>query len=172
MNFLKSILVVICVVSFQKTQSQDIPSNQIIETNKLVSFLNQDVQESLGGVTSISKATLAQYFREKFAERYFYNWKHFDTRFKSYTSIYPEAKNNHSERALDHLSKFSDSTKWKLPFNYLNGEPVNAYALRHLARQHKMVDIAFYYNYQNKNTDYLNYFKNPIKVIKCCFTVQ
>ncbi|TCL62835.1 heparinase II/III-like protein [Mariniflexile fucanivorans] len=156
-------MIIISFVSIQKAYSQTISSTKIIEINKLSNYLNIEVQESLGSVSVISTETLAKYFREKFSERYFYNWKDFDGRFETYKSIYRNAENEHSERALDHLSKFSGTTTWKLPFNYQNGEPVNAYALRHLARQHKMVDIAFYYKYQNKNTAYLNYFKNQLK---------
>ena len=62
-----------------------------------------------------------------------------------------------------HLGKYPDSTQWILPFDYLNGEPVNAYALRHLARQHKMVDIAFYYFNGNKDPKYIQYFENQMQ---------
>ena len=61
------------------------------------------------------------------------------------------------------MGKYADSTQWKLPFKYLNGEPVNAYALRHLARQHKMVDIAFYYFNTDKNPKYIQYFENQMR---------
>ncbi len=57
------------------------------------------------------------------------------------------------------MGKYPGETQWKLPFNYSNGEAVNAYALRHLARQHKMVDIALYYFDQGKNPKYIQYFK-------------
>lgn len=162
MNLFKSFVIVACFFWFPNIYSQNIPSNQIIETNKLADFLKSEIHKELGGV-STSNAKLASYFRDKFSERYFYNWKNFDARFKQYNIIYNNVESSHTERALDHISKFSETTTWKLPFNYLNGEPVNAYALRHLARQHKMVDIAFYYNYQNKNLEYLNYFKNQLK---------
>ncbi|MET7027953.1 heparinase II/III family protein [Sediminicola luteus] len=163
MNNVICIICIVCLVIFQKASAQEIPSNRIIETNELAEYLNPEVQKSFGGVNTISKATLATYFREKFSERYFYDWKDFDERFERYKSIFPEVEKGHTEKAFDHISKFSDSTKWKLPFNYLNGEPVNAYALRHLARQHKMVDIAFYYNYENKDRKYIDYFKNQLR---------
>ncbi|MGM5470625.1 heparinase II/III family protein [Flavobacteriaceae bacterium LMO-SS05] len=172
MNLVKGVLLIYGLVLMQSLSAQNIPSSQIIESNKLASFLKPDVQESLGGKGNISQTQLAQYFREKFSERYFYDWRNFEKRLNSYNSIYPEAEKGHSERALDHLSKFADSTTWKLPFNYQNGEPVNAYALRHLARQHKMVDIAFYYNYQNKKPEYLNYFKNQLKSLNAALLAK
>lgn len=162
MNYLKKgILIFVCIV-MQPMFSQKIPSEQVVPLNELHHYLKPEVLQAIGGATEVSNKKLAQYFRTKFTERYFYNWENVDARFKQYNAIYPDVEVIHTERALDHLSKFSATTKWKLPFNYLNDEPVNAYALRHLARQHKMVDIAFYYNYQGKNLEYLNYFKNQL----------
>ncbi|MFC2110628.1 heparinase II/III family protein, partial [Bacteroidota bacterium] len=101
-----------------------------------------------------SEKDLARYFREKYSERYFYDWKTFDSRYATYQKLYPTQENYHKERAQDHLSKFTSSTSWLLPFSYTNGNAVNAYALRHLARQHKMVDIALSKN----NKEHLDYF--------------
>ncbi|RXP57920.1 heparinase [Lutibacter sp. HS1-25] len=157
-TILFSILIFISSIAF----GQEIPTNKVISTANLYQYLNASVQQELSKNGVVSEVDLANYFREKFAERYFYNWKNFNNRFEIYQQLYPENKVSHTENALDHISKFADSTQWVLPFNYLNGEPVNAYALRHLARQHKMVDIAFYYNYQNKDTKYLNYFVNQV----------
>lgn len=142
--------------------AQPIPLDKVIENNKLSSYLTLKVKTELGG-SQISETLLANYLRQKFSERYFYNWQDIDKRFSTYKSLYPSLEKSHQERALDHMSKYSDSTQWVLPFNYQNGKPVNAYALRHLARQHKMVDIAFYYNYQDKKPEYLNYFTNQLK---------
>ncbi|EOR94885.1 hypothetical protein ADIARSV_1919 [Arcticibacter svalbardensis MN12-7] len=143
--------------------AQDITSDQVIPTNKIVDYLKPEVKAALSKKGVITEAVLAQYFRDKFAERYFYNWNDFDSRFKNYNTIYKGIEKTHTENALDHLSKFSENTPWKLPFNYLNGSPVNAYAMRHLARQHKMVDIAFYFYYQNKDPKYIDYFKNQLQ---------
>lgn len=142
--------------------AQQIPSKKVIENSKLSSYLTAEVKAKLSKGGNISEVTLANYLREKFSERYFYNWKNFDERFTTYKEIYPTKKAAHTENALDHINKYNDSTQWILPFNYLNGEPVNAYALRHLARQHKMVDIAYYYHYQDKNSQYLDYFTNQL----------
>ncbi|WP_418262900.1 heparinase II/III family protein [Flavobacterium faecale] len=162
MNFIRRSTLFLLAVFFQMSTAQSIPSEAIIASNKLSAYLKPEVQQELGGVNAISTAKLADYFRTKFSERYFYDWKNGEQRFKQYTSIYENAKKNHTERALDHMAKFPANAQWKLPYNYQNGEPVNAYALRHLARQHKMVDIAFYYKYQQKNPEYLRYFKNQM----------
>lgn len=141
---------------------QNIPSNKVISSEKLSKYLNKEVKKVLGG-NKISQKKLANYLRKKFSERYFYDWKNKEARFSTYKTLYPSAEKSHQENAADHLAKFNDDTPWILPFNYLNGKPVNAYALRHLARQHKMVDIAYQYHYENKNSEHLNYFKNQLK---------
>ncbi|WP_220765137.1 heparinase II/III family protein [Flavobacterium sp. UMI-01] len=162
MNFIRRSTLFLLAVFFQISTAQTIPSESIIASNKLSAYLKPEVQQALGGVNAISTAQLAEYFRTKFSERYFYDWKNGEERFKQYTTIYENAIHHHTERALDHMTKFPANAQWKLPYNYQNGEPVNAYALRHLARQHKMVDIAFYYKYQQKNPEYLRYFKNQM----------
>lgn len=145
------------------TVNAQIPSKKIIDNSKLSNYLSKEVRNELSEKGIISESVLTTYFREKFAERYFYNWNNFDERFKEYNNIYTDVVASHTERALDHINKFADSTQWVLPFNYLNGDAVNAYALRHLARQHKMIDIAFYYNYQQKDAQYISYFTNQLQ---------
>jgi len=157
--FIFSILVFISSVVI----GQNISSTKVIKSSNLAEYLSKDIQQKLSNNGIISEAILANYFREKFMERYFFDWKTFNNRLQEYRILYPEKEAVHTERALDHISKFADSTQWILPFNYLNGEPVNAYALRHLARQHKMVDVAFYYNYKNKDSKYISYFTNQLK---------
>ena len=142
---------------------QKIPSKKVLKIHELSSYLNVDVKNQLLEKGDISAENLASYFREKFSERYFYNYKTVDTRIGAYSKLYPKAAENHAVKGLDHLNKFSSNPKWKLPFNYKNGDPVNAYALRHLARQHKMVDIAFYYFNEGRNPKYINYFTRQME---------
>lgn len=160
MKSLQSIVFVLVFVLTNNVISQSIPSKKVVAIENLSEYLNSNVKLEIAKKGKISIKELALYFREKFSERYFYDWVNFDKRFEAYKAIYPSAEKGHTERALDHMAKYNGSTQWKLPFNYKYGEPVNAYALRHLARQHKMVDIAFYYNYKNKNPEFLEYFKN------------
>ena len=142
---------------------QKIPAKKIIKTTELTNFLKEEVKNSLSKKGKISTDVLASYFRNKFSERYFYDYKTVDNRFTEYAKLYPKAAESHATRALDHLGKFPSEAQWKLPFNYKNGQPVNAYALRHLARQHKMVDIAFRYFYDQKNSKYINYFTEQMQ---------
>lgn len=152
--------------------AQNIPSEKIIGADDLPYYLKPEVIQELGGSNTITQAKLAQYFRDKFSERYFYDWKSNDARFKEYVLLYPNAQGTHTKNALDHLAKFEAVTPWKLPFCYKNGEPLNAYAMRHLARQHKMADIAFYYQFQNKNPEYLHYFKDQLKSLNTALTLN
>ncbi|KAB1068024.1 heparinase [Tamlana haliotis] len=162
MKLIKQLGFVLVFGLMQNLFSQNIPAYRVLSIDELPEYLSKKVKKELGK-NAISEAELAAYFRTKFSERYYFNWKNIDSRFETYNNLYPEAEAKHTERALDHLNKYPDATQWALPFNYQNGEPVNAYALRHLARQHKMVDIAYYYFYQNKDVQYLNYFKNQLQ---------
>ncbi|MEQ3664518.1 heparinase II/III family protein [Olleya sp.] len=153
---------IICLGFVNFLGAQNIPSDKVLPIPELSNYLTESVKKQLIANGDLSEQRLAEYFREKFSERYFYDWKTNEERFKEYQTIYPEAEVGHTERALDHLAKFEANAQWKLPFNYQNGQPVNAYALRHLARQHKMIDIGYYYFYQNKNQKYLDYFTQQL----------
>lgn len=139
--------------------AQDIPTHSIIPVEELSQFLKEDIRKELAVDGVITESALAAYFREKFSERYFYDWRTVDERFEQYNHMYSK-KGSHYARAEDHMQKYDDSTQWVLPFNYLNGDPVNAYGLRHLARQHKMIDISFLYFYEEKDAKYIEYFVN------------
>ena len=142
--------------------AQEIPSDRVLAPIEIADFLKAEVRSQISEKGELSKSELAAYFRQKFSERFFYDYKTFFDRLTHYDSVFNN-KESHKMRALDHLGKYNDSTQWVLPFNFLNGEPVNAYALRHLARQHKMVDIAFFYFHENKNPNYIRYFECQIR---------
>jgi hypothetical protein len=134
----------------------------VVKTDELFQYLKKGVRDQLSTSGPITKERLAEYLRTVFSDRFFYDYRTIDDRFRQYTETYDEEK-NHRERAMDHMDKYRDSTHWKLPFNYQNGDPVNAYALRHLARQHKMVDVALQYHYTGKDSKYIRYFINQVK---------
>lgn len=153
-------LLLLFIVSSITVIAQEIPSNRVLKLSKLPTYLKEGVTNNFKG--KITESELANYFRNKFSERFFYDYTSFDLRFTIYKRLYGN-KLHHTKRAQDHLSKYNGDTNWKLPFNYLNGKPVNAYALRHLARQHKMVDIALYYHYNGKDPKYIQYFENQMQ---------
>lgn len=159
-----SILILIsCLYILPLSYAQSIiPSDKLIQLEHLKDYLKKDVKEKISKKTSLSEASLAQYFRQKFSERFFYDWKNFPSKFKTYNAIYNK-QSYHRLRAEDHMQKYNATTQWQLPFDYLNGEEVNAYALRHLARQHKMVDIAYQYFYEEKDPKYIQYFIQQVK---------
>lgn len=143
-------------------QVNPIPSERILSTQELKQVLKSEVRSQIFMGSNSDEEALASYFRKKFSERYFYDWQTFDDRFSEYNQLY-HPQSGHQSRAEDHMAKFADSTQWVLPFNYLYGAPVNAYALRHLARSHKMVDIAFQYFYDNQNPKYVDYFTTQLR---------
>lgn len=140
-----------------------IPSDKVISNSNLASYLTTEAKQELVG------SNLANYLRQKFSERYFYDWQNVDERFSNYKKLYPQAEKSHQENASDHMGKYPGAAQWVLPFNYKNGTPVNAYALRHLARQHKMVDVAYLYHYRDKNPEYLSYFKDQLQSLNASF---
>ncbi len=139
--------------------AQSIPSDKVLAPEDLKKYLKRDVQNDLKKANNVE---LAEHFKEKFSERFFYDYQRFSERLAHYNTLYSN-QDNHKERALDHLAKYKDSTQWILPFNYQNGEPVDAYAMRHLARQHKMVDIALHYFNGTKDPQLIRYFENQMR---------
>ena len=139
--------------------AQSISATEVISVDELKNYLRKDTQVELkeDGI-----ADLASHFRTRFSERFFYDYSTVDDRLTHYNNIYSNG-DSHKRKAIDHLSKYSDSTQWVLPFNYLNGEPVNAYALRHLARQHKMVDIILYYFNESRDPKLIKYFESQMR---------
>ncbi|MEP3570021.1 MAG: heparinase, partial [Flavobacteriaceae bacterium] len=161
------------VIALQQTTlfSQKIDSDKIIVVEALSNYLKEDVKVQLAKEGEITEEHLALYLRQKFSERFFYDWQTVDERLSQYREVYGN-QDGHKNRALDHMNKYQDSTPWLLPFNYRNGKAVNAYALRHLARQHKMVDIAFLYFDDGKDSKYISYFEKQMRSLNHALSVD
>lgn len=159
---MKYLLSVVFVLTTYWTLAQSIPANRVISNEELSAYLKKEVKDQINGDGKISERKLADYFRQKFSQRFFYDYRTLNERLPHYNALYKNSK-NHETRALDHIGKYPDSTQWVLPFNYKNGQAVNAYALRHLARQHKMVDIALNYFNGDKNPKHIQYFENQMR---------
>jgi hypothetical protein len=145
-------------------------SFEVISNDKLFSMLDTS-NEEVGRIVKAyemgdkEKAIeeLAAYLKNKMTSSYFFNWRNFKERFIYYSKNYPEKIMDHERRKDEHLSLFPAYTKWKLPLVGLNGEEITPYKIRHLARQHKMIDIGFCYYLEEKNIEYKNYFVEQVQ---------
>lgn len=113
---------------------------------------------------------LTDYLKEKFSERYYFSWKNFRERFSEYSKKYPNERSSHIRRADEHSSLFPASAEWELPSKNLHGENVTAYELRHLARQHKSINAAFAYYYENEKSGRVRYFVDQVRSLNDAFT--
>ena len=147
--------------SFLKGQNV-IPANRVINIDSLQYFLKKNVRNILEKDGKISEADLAEYFKKKFSERYYYNWQTVPKRFRGYVQLYHQ-KGSIEKNAAGFMGKFPASAHWILPFNYLNGGKVDVYHFRHFVRQKKMLDVAFQYFLSNNNPKYINYFVKQMK---------
>lgn len=170
---MKNLTIIVCGLLLSiNVFSKEIPYKKVIPIEQLSRYLNDEVKKEVSNSKSVELPALAAYFREQFSSRYFYNWKDFEDKFNAYKDLYPDEESSHLVNAEDHRGKYNDSTNWKLPFNYLNGQAVNAYALRHLARQHKMVDIALEYFYLDKKSDGIEYFTRQMRSLNAALDEQ
>ena len=144
-------------IMFLSVSAQTIPSDRVLTISELNNCLNHGAKAEYGP----NPNGIAYYFKGVFARRYFYDYRANAERFETYNSIYKN-KSSHASRAKDHMDKFPAAAQWNLPSTYKNGKEVNAYELRHLARQHKMIDVAMMYYFDEKDPKYINYFTSQV----------
>lgn len=155
----------ICLLFTLNGLADGISSDQVIQNKDLLKYLKPEIQRL---ISDASEQELASYFREQFSERFFYDYENVDQRYQVYDSLYHQAV-YHRTRAFAHTSRFADSARWILPSTDLNGEPINAYALRHLARQHKMVDVALNAFHEGSKDQSILYFTNQLSSLNSAF---
>lgn len=114
---------------------------------------------------------LVEYFKQKSADRYYFNWKNFKQRFEQYQNQYPEQQKEHFDLATEQITTYPPETSWRLPFKNLKGRDVTAYELRHLARQQKSFDIALAFYYLNEHEKYLDYWVRQVADLNRAFSV-
>ncbi|MBU0476253.1 MAG: heparinase II/III family protein [Bacteroidetes bacterium] len=114
------------------------------------------------GEMELALINLANYFSNKMCDRYFFNWKTFNYKISEYKKQFPGNVKSHYENAREHMSLFNSEPQWVIPSKGKDGSEISAYQLRHLARQHKAVDIMFVYYYSNESSEYLQYLINQI----------
>ncbi len=154
-------------------QLNNVPKDRIMTDAELISLLapiNSQIKgikdKAEKGNLSGAIADLAGYYKEKFAQRYFFSWQNFDERFQLYSEKFPTENESRIKAAKEHLTTYNSNTHWELPFKNLKGKEVSSYELRHLTRQNKAVDLAFAFFYSNEDTLYLNYFVNQVRSFK------
>ncbi|MBU2506873.1 MAG: heparinase II/III family protein [Bacteroidetes bacterium] len=112
---------------------------------------------------------LAAYLKDKLGERYFFNWKNFNTKFSEYAARYPDEVIKNVKRSNEQIIKYPANVRWKIPFEDLRGESVTAYELRHLARQQRAADMMFRFYLEGEEEKYLNYFVTQVKSLNSAF---
>ena len=112
---------------------------------------------------------LAGKLRAEFAERYYFDWRNVDKRFAYYKKHFGSKYSSHKKNAEIHQGLYPADTQWKLPFTNLKGAEVTAYELRHLARSHKVLDMAFMHLYEDRNPEYVRYFSDQMRSLNRAF---
>ena len=142
-----------------------VPADRLLSNEELVSLLESESGPALDEVRRRFEAdeaaglkALAGYFREAFSARYYFDWKKTDERFADYRTRFTGKYGGYAQKKDIHLSLFPAHARWKLPYDSLKGEPVSAYEYRHLARQHKVLDMAFVHLYEDRRPEYVDYF--------------
>ena len=170
------ILIILVIPIMALPQTAIVPFDHVLTESELVELLDvsrspelKDIQsEYREGQKDAALEQLANYFKEKFSERYFFDWKNFDARFAAYNKMYSGREAFHRKNALQHLELYPAATQWKIPFRNLKDEKVTSYPYRHLTRQQKAGDIALLYFY-TKNQKYLNYIPEQAKSLNEAF---
>ena len=103
-------LVVLFVFFSTYLSAQQIPANRVVEVNELGNFLKEDVANQILQNGGLDESKLASYFREKFSERFFYDYRTFEDRLLQYNQVYRNGE-AHQKRALDHIPPEELATK-------------------------------------------------------------
>ncbi|MGQ1784147.1 MULTISPECIES: heparinase II/III family protein [unclassified Saccharicrinis] len=173
----KAIYICLFILPFNVVaQSTLVPYDHVPTNKEIIELLDVSYSAELKEIQDKYKTgkqeealdKLANYFKERFSERYFFDWKNFETRFAEYNQLYSDREEFHSKEASKHLDLYPASTQWKIGFENLKGETVTSYPYRHLTRQHKAGSIALLYHYTG-NKKYLDYIPEQAKSLNEAF---
>jgi len=156
-------------------QLKQVPTKHVLTDEEFIQLLDVNKPELLKIQTEFRKGSkekalqaLTLYFKEAFAESYFFSWKNFNQKFEQYNSLYDGREKYHSNNANEQLELYPAIVQWKMPLQNLKKKEVTAYEYRHLARQYKASDIAFMYFYTH-DVSYLNYIPTQAKSLNEAF---
>lgn len=159
--------------------AQTIPANRLLSDDELISLLGtntspilQDIQTTYAKNKENGLRELAKYFKKVYGQRYYFHWADVDKRFPRYKNDFKKVMIRHTQKKDIHLSLYPADTQWKRPFTNLQGNQVSAYELRHLARQHKVLDMAYAHLAEDRNPAYVTYFTTQMRSLNKAFTNQ
>lgn len=173
-KFIYSFLLLLPLTVF--AQNNGIAYNHVPTNAEIIELLDVDYSPELQSIqnnykqgnTEQALEELAAYFKERFSERYFFDWKNFKNRFSEYNKMYSNREAFHTKDAAKHLELYPAKTQWEIGFKNLKGETVTSYPYRHLTRQHKAGSIAFLYHYTG-NKKYLDYIPDQAASLNAAF---
>ena len=152
------------------------PADRLLTDAELVALLDESVFPGAGDIKTrfdndpdAALQALAAHLREAFAGRYYFDWRKAEQRFADYRERFPEREATHRRLAALHASLYPARARWKLPYLNLQGESVSAYELRHLARQHKVLDMAYVHHYENRDPAQVDYFTEQMRSLNAAF---
>lgn len=158
---------------------QIIPANRLLSDDELISLLSthesptrQNIQATYAKNKENGLKELAKYFKKVYGQRYYFHWEDVNKRFPRYKNDFKKVMVRHIQKKDIHLSLYPADTQWKRPFTNLQGNQVSAYELRHLARQHKVLDMAYAHLAEGRNPAYITYFTTQMRSLNKAFTNQ
>ncbi len=164
------------LVGLAEAGPSEIPAERLLSDEELILLLDPDSEPALEPVQRLfeensegAMQAFAAHFREAFSERYYFDWKSLDARFGYYRERFPSRRATHQQNADIHQGLYPAEARWLLPYRNLKGNEVTAYELRHLARQHKVLDMAFMHLYEGRNPEYVQYFVGQMRSLNRAF---
>ena len=153
-----------------------VPDDRLLTDAELIALLDPQVYGDKAGLErefreDPEKAlkALAEYLRAAYAECYYFDWRNASGRFADYRRRFPEREVSHRRLAAIHAGLYPAEARWKLPYRNLLGDEVTAYELRHLARQHKVLDMAFVHHYDGGDPAPVDYFSTQMRSLNAAF---
>jgi hypothetical protein len=178
MNLRKTLSVIILLLmsSVTTANSGPIPHDRLLTDDELIALLESRGNPAVESIKQLhveksdeGLQALASYFREAFAKRYYFDWRMMDQRFTDYQQRFSGKRGGHIRMKDIHMGLYPSRARWKLPYENLKGNSVTAYELRHLARQHKVLDMAFVHHYEERNPVYVDYFTGQMRSLNEAF---
>ena len=167
---------VLALAGAAEASVQAAPSDRLLSDTELIGLLDPgacpDAAELLERVERDPEAgleALAGQLGEAFSQRYFFDWKDLGARFAEYRTSFPSNESKHRDLAALHAALYPARARWKLPFENRKGNAVTANEFRHLARQHKVLDMAFVHLYEGGDPQYVRYFTEQLRSLNAAF---